>query len=197
VTQIIGNLDFPFGVDMFKIDITNFLDFSAITTALAFGVPDTELFLFDAAGIGVYANDDATASDTLACLPSADSSNPCPSTRPAGVGPTSNGTYYLAITRSANGPISIDGEIFTFLASTDVVGPDLTMGGGSGITGWDDNVFTGSDFDLTAFNIALTAASPIAVPEPATWTLIAIGLVFVLVRRKVKSSVRRNSLCYW
>jgi hypothetical protein len=182
VTQIVGDLDFPDGVDMFKIDITDFADFSALTTGVAFGVPDTELFLFDAGGLGVYANDDASGSNTLSCLPSADSSNPCSSPRPAGVGPTSDGTFYLAITRSANGPISVAGEIFTSVSSTDVVGPDLTMGGGSPIVDWDGNVFTGPDFDLTAFDIILTGTSP--VPEPATWALFATGVALVLLRRK-------------
>jgi hypothetical protein len=181
---ISGILAFPLGVDIFQIDITDFADFSAITTPVAFGVPDTELFLFDASHLGVYANDDDSGSNTLSCLPSADSGNPCSSTRPAGVGPTADGTYYLAITRSANGPLSAAGEIFTILNSTDVVGPDLTMGGGSPLTGWDDNVFTGPDFDLTAFNITLTGASPISIPEPATWALIAIGLALVSIRKR-------------
>ena len=188
VTQIVGNLDFPDGVDMFKIDITDFADFSALTTSVAFGVPDTELFLFDAGGLGVLFNDDASGSNTQACLPSADSSNPCSSTLPVGVGPTSDGTFYLAITRSANDPISVAGNIFTNVFSTDVVGPDLTMGGGSPIVDWDGNVFTSPDFDLTAFDITLTGISP--VPEPATWALFAAGLVLVLLRRLIPTSCR-------
>jgi PEP-CTERM motif len=180
---ITGSLDYPNGVDIFAINITNFADFSAISGGAPFGVPDTELFLFSASWLGVYANDDDSGGNTLACLPSADASNPCSSTRPGGVGPTTDGLYYLAITRSANSPLSVDGDIFTFLSSTDVVGPDLSMGGGSPLTGWDDGVFTGPDFDLLAFNITLTGAV-VLVPEPATWILIAIGLVLVLARRR-------------
>jgi hypothetical protein len=188
VTEITGSLAFPLGVDMFKINITNFTDFSAITTLVSFGVPDTELALFDASGRGVYFNDDLSGSSTLSCLPSADSSNPCPSTRPAGVGPTTDGTYYLAITRSANGATSGAGEIFSPTVSTDVVGPDLTMGGGSPITGWDNNVFTGPNFDLVNFDITLTGTSPNTVFEPATLSLLGIGLAGVgFIRRRKKS----------
>jgi len=185
VTQIVGNLAFPLGVDMFRITITNFATFSAVTTGVSFGVPDTELFLFNASGLGVYANDDATGANTLSCLPSGGGGNPCSSTRPSGVGPTSDGTYYLAITRSENGPLSVGGEIFNILNSTDVVGPDTTMGGGSAVTGWDNNVFTGPDFDLTAFDILLTGTSLNVVPEPATWALILIGMLSLAIRRKL------------
>jgi hypothetical protein len=183
VTQIVGNLDFPLGVDMFRISITNFANFSAVTMGVAFGVPDTELFLFNASGLGVFANDDATASNTLSCLPSVGGGNPCSSSRPAGVGPTSNGTYYLAITRSENDPLSVAGDIFNILNSTDVVGPDTTMGGGSPITGWDGDVFTGPDFDLTGFDILLTGTSLSTVPEPPTWLLVAIAMWGFVLRR--------------
>src|ERR1700685_2354412 len=87
LTQIDGTLAFPDGVDMFKIDILNPLNFSAFTVSVgAFGVPDPELFLFDANGLGIYENDDASASDTQSCLPSAASTNPCSSSR-GGSGP--------------------------------------------------------------------------------------------------------------
>jgi hypothetical protein len=188
-TQILGTIADPVGVDMFKINITDFIDFSAMTIGPgAFGIPDTELFLFDASGVGVYANDDTDGGNALSCLPSVGTSNPCSSSLPAGVGPTSDGTYYMAITRSANSPLSVGGNIFTILNFTDVVGPDLTMGGNNPITGWDGNVFTSPDTDLTAFDITLTGTSPIATPEPATWALIATGIVFILVRRKQLAS---------
>src|SRR5580693_4094718 len=74
-------------------------------------------------GQGVYENDDATGPNTLSCLPSAGAGNPCSSSR-NGLGPLSPGIYYLAITRSANLPMSISGYIFSFgTFSTDVLGP--------------------------------------------------------------------------
>jgi hypothetical protein len=186
LTEITGTIpdttDPLLGVEMFKIFVSDFVDFSAITTGLAFGIPDTELFLFDSNGLGVYGNDDIDGGNTLSCLPSADGGNPCSSARPAGVGPTTDGFYYLAITRSSNLPLSVDGDIFTILNFTDVVGPDGTMGGNSAITDWDGGAFTSPDTDLVNFDIKLTGVS--AVPEPGVLALLAIGLLCVVLRKR-------------
>jgi len=172
------------GVNMFAIDIGNFAAFSAITVGSPFGITDTELFLFDSTGRGVYANDDIDGGNTLSCLPS-QVDNPCSSPLPSGVGPTSSGIYYLAITRSSNMPLSASGEIFTILDSTDVVGPDTTMGGNDPITGWDGGAFTSPDTDLVDYDIVLTGT----VPEPATWPVIGVaGVLLALVRRKIRAS---------
>jgi hypothetical protein len=200
VTEITGTIpdttDPLLGVEMFKLNITDFVDFSAVTNGLAFGIPDTELLLFDSTGLGVYANDDIDGGNTLSCLPSEGGSNPCPASRPAGVGPTSDGTYYLAITRSSNLPTSIDGEIFTILNSTDVVGPDLTMGGNSPITGWDGGAFTSPDTDLTGFDITLTGAGTevTATPEPGVLLLVVAGLFLMVLRRRLTTSCGDSQL---
>jgi MYXO-CTERM domain-containing protein len=189
LSEIQGTLAFPDGVDMFEIDIVNPLDFSAYTVDTgAFGVPDPELFLFDSNGVGVYENDDASASNTQACLPSADSSNPCASSR-NGAGPTAAGIYYLAITRSANSPLSDLGYIFSPLLSTDVVGPDPTQGGADPIIGWDNGVFTSPNFDLVNFDIVIQD-TPASTPEPAAWTLAVLFAAFLLVRRYRGRAVR-------
>jgi hypothetical protein len=54
VTEIRGSLTTdPTSVSLFKIDILNALDFSALTVnAGPFGIPDTELFLFGSTGAG-------------------------------------------------------------------------------------------------------------------------------------------------
>lgn len=179
LTTITGALNDPYGVSVFAIDILNYSAFSAtLVPASAYGIPDTELFLFDSTGRGVYGNDDISGADTLSCLPSADAGNPCPYGR-SGAGPTSDGTYYLAITRSANGPLSTSGEIFS-LAIGAANGPDLNGGGADPVIGWDGGVFTSPDFDLVNYSIELNGTSP----EPASWTLIAFaGLALVLQRR--------------
>jgi hypothetical protein len=141
------------------------------------------LFLFDSTGRGVYANDDIDGGNTLSCLPSL-IGNPCSTSLPIGVGPTSDGVYYLAITRSSNMPLSDMGEIFTIFNSTDVVGPDPTMGGNDPVINWDGGAFTSADTDLVNYDIVLTGT----VPEPATWTMIgAGGVLLALLRRKIRA----------
>lgn len=169
---------YPDFESVFKITILNYTAFSAETVPVgAFGIPDTDLFLFDSSGDGVYMNDDASATNTLSCLSSGDSGNPCLSSR-NGTGPTSDGVYYLAIAISANYPIdSLSKEIFNPTLSTDVVGP---TGGAGSFAAWDDNAFTSPDFDLVNYDIRLTGT----VPEPATYLLIAAPLALLLVRRK-------------
>jgi hypothetical protein len=186
---IVGTLAFPDGVDMFKINILYPLEFAAYTINTgALGVPDPELFLFDANGLGVLANDDTTPANTQSCLPASSSQvNPCPSSR-GGLGPLTSGIYYLAITRAENSPLSNSGYIFSPVLSTDVVGPDLTMGGAAPITGWDGGVNTSPNFDLTQFDIAI-----VDLPEPDLGPLtVAAGLALVIFCRKSRSASQAN-----
>jgi hypothetical protein len=185
-TEILGTITDQLGVNMFKISIVDPVAFSAITVATSFGIPDTVLFLFDSNGNGVYANDDLSGSNTLSCLPSADAGNPCVSSRPSGVGPASAGIYYLAITRSANFPLSGGSEIFSPLSSTDVVGPALS--GSNPVDGWDNNAFTSSNFDLVNYDILLTGTTGSTVPEPTTRGVVgAVGLLLVFIRWRFAS----------
>ena len=174
---------------MFKIDIFDFQMFSALTIGGPFGIPDTELFLFDSTGHGVYANDDMGGSDpnaiTLSCLPSV-INNPCAEPSQPGVGPTSNGVYYLAITRSANLPLdaSFNDIFLPFINIGDVVGPDLGGGGVNPVAGFDGGAFSSPDFDQINYDILLTGTTA-TTPEPATWSLISLaGLGLLLLRRK-------------
>jgi hypothetical protein len=180
LSEIDGALVSTGGVDMFKIDILNPVDFFALTVSgLPYGIPDPALYLFNSSGRGVYANDDMSGGDTQACLPSAGAYDPCPSSR-GGSGPLAAGIYYLAITRSGNSPLSADGHIFSPLFPTDVVGPDLAKGGGDPINGWDYDAFTGPDYDLIHYDIQINDT-----PEPATWPLLtAAAAACILYRRK-------------
>jgi hypothetical protein len=191
VTEILGAVSDPadplLGVNMFAITIADPLDFSAIAQPLAFGIPDTVLFLFDASGNGVLANDDISGANTLSCLPSGDVNNPCLSPLPAGLGPTMPGLYYLAISLSANYPTSVGNEIFAPVLSTDVVGPALT--GNNPVDGFDGNAFTSPDFDDVNYDILLTGT---AAPEPATLGLTGgalLALCMVFRKRNARTSM--------
>jgi hypothetical protein len=182
VTGIDGNLLGATAVNVFEIDILDPLGFSATTVPLISGVPDTKLFLFDASGRAVYENDDITASNTLSCLPSATSSNPCGFSR-NGLGPLTSGDYFLAITRSDNAPWDASNNyLFTETGdSTAVNGPDFSAGGANPIAGWDGGVYTAPNYDLSAYQIDFTGT----VPEPASGLLTAVcGVVLFALRAK-------------
>ena len=175
---------------MFEITIADPLAFSVIAQPVTFGIPDTALFLFDASGNGVLANDDIGGanplSNTLSCLPSGDVNNPCLSPLPVGLGPTMPGTYFLAISRWANYPTSAGNEIFAPVFSTDVVGPALT--GSNPVDGFDGGAIPSADTDLINYDILLTGTGA---PEPAMVgmtgaALLAIGMVFR--KRKARGS---------
>ena len=177
-TEIVGTLSGTDqnDVNMFKILSLQAGNFSALTLFTgAFGIPDTVLTLFDSTGAGGYLNDDISGANTMSCLPSAGLTNPCPTT---GTG-LPVGTYYLAISRSANYPLdSLSNEIFNPVLSTDLVGPSPSTGP---VAGWDGGAFTSTDFDLTSYDIVLTGTTP----EPATWVLTAgAALIFGRLRRR-------------
>ena len=141
--------------DMYQIYISDALGFSAQVTATNF---DTQLFLFDASGMGVYAND-----DNGAILE--------PSLLPAGhpLGPTSAGTYYLAISAWDYDAYSSGGLIFPSGPFTEVVGP-TEPGGGSPISSW-----SGLSFITGDYSIALTGAEHV-IPAPGALLLATVGL---------------------
>ena len=143
LTLITGTL--AGGADMYAILITDFASFSAAGVSSF----DSQLFLFDSGGNGVYSNDDTGGAGTPGTLPSG---HP--------FGPTHNGLYYLAFSAFNYDPISSGGRIFPdFLVvpgSLGIYGP-TGPGGGSAITGWTDpNSASG------AYSIVLTGALPIA-----------------------------------
>ena len=180
-TQIDGILPGQNDVNMFQLDIFYPSLFSAIAVPLITGIPDTELFLFDSGGNPVYMNDDMTGSDTLSCLPSV-VSNPCPSS-PGGLGPSTPGIYYLAITRALQLPQDAGSNyLFTYLVSdftsTDIQGP---AGGTGSIAGWDGLANTAPNYDANLYAIDLTGT----VPEPGSGLLMAAIAGAWAIRRKL------------
>ncbi|MGK7893465.1 MAG: DVUA0089 family protein, partial [Xenococcus sp. (in: cyanobacteria)] len=98
--SISGNISNSEDVDLFQIYLTGGGTFSASTVNTNLFKPDTkldtQLFLFDANGLGVYANDDqAEPSYSQSTLPADDV-----------LTPTKPGVYYLGISTFRDNPVS-------------------------------------------------------------------------------------------
>jgi hypothetical protein len=99
VTSILGSFATGSDADVYRMCLTDGASFSASTAAAP--PRDTQLFLFDADGIGVYANDDTGLGVHVSRLPANHSFSP-----------TSGGEYYLAVSAFNNDPWSGAGLIF-------------------------------------------------------------------------------------
>lgn len=163
VTTILGNVGGG-TEDMFGIYIANPAVFSANTTGSTF---DTQLFLFDANGMGVLGNDDA-GPGLLSQLGSF-------------VGPP--GVYYIAISSFDRDPTSAGGLIFPSFPFGPIYGP-TGPGGGQPIIGWIGGSGGGD------YQINLQGASHM--PEPASlaaWGLVAgVGYSAYRLRRRKKAA---------
>ncbi|MDX2211775.1 MAG: filamentous hemagglutinin N-terminal domain-containing protein [Oculatellaceae cyanobacterium bins.114] len=134
VSQIIGSLENPDDVDLYRIEL-NGQPFSATTQGT---VVDTRLFLFDQQGLGVYANEDISDSDFSSRLPEDNA-----------LTPTASGTYYLAVSSYGRYPVSPNGSIFGLesAAFTDVVGR-TEPGGGSRLNDWQGNGLDSGNYTI-------------------------------------------------
>lgn len=155
--SIVGTISSLEDADLFSFFIQDPAAFSATTVGEVTGTSplDTQLFLFDSNGNGVYANDD-TAEDIVE------------STLPAGnqFSPTQPGVYLLGISDFDNDPVSTGGEIFPegenppSIFNTLVVEP-TGLGGASPLTNFD-----GNGENIGSYEISLTGVN--AVPEPSS-----------------------------
>ncbi|OWQ49182.1 hypothetical protein CDL60_00025 [Roseateles noduli] len=159
--------------DLFAIYLTAGTAFSATTTAsgIDYNFFDTVLYLFDAAGKGLIANDDdgdvggsqSTLSNYI---------------------PTVSGLYYLAITGAGYTPVSGGSPIFPSLLGQ---GGNVAANPGAGpLTGWSSST---SEFDVYEIQlVGATAVAPAAsdVPEPGSLLLAgaALGAAGLIRRRK-------------
>jgi hypothetical protein len=119
--------------DLYRICVSGGGSFSATTVGLT--EVNTQLFLFDSAGLGIYAHDDGTTKQ---------------STLPAGdpLTPGAPGEYILGISAYDRDPQSADGPIFGNVAFlTEANG----RGAGAPVEGW-----AGLPRDSGAYTIALT-----------------------------------------
>jgi hypothetical protein len=171
LTSITGTVSSGTDGDLYQIFITGGGTFSATTVGTPGTLLDTQLFLFNGAGIGVYANDD-TVGSARSTLPSG---NP--------LTPTTPGLYFLAITGFDRDPVSSAGFIFPNTPFQGVFGP-TGPGGRQPLSGYDGpGQFTGT------YTIALTGAEFAVIPEPGTLTLLgasALGLLAYSRRRRAQ-----------
>ncbi len=175
LTAIIGSLGNNNDVDVYKICVMNAPAFSATTVGLVSPSLDTKLYLFNASGLGVYANDDANDSTLQSTLPA---NNP--------LGPQTDGIYFLAISSFERSPSGGGQLIFPNTPLDAVVGP--TGPGGGHIFDGD----AGTGFSSGPYTIALTGACFAAVPEPASVTLMALGCAGVIVYLYHQRTRRQN-----
>ena len=127
VTSIFGTFTGGADVDVYRVCLTDGVSFSASTVGAT--TLDTQLFLFDADGKGVYSNDDAGIGIRGSRLPSAHRFSP-----------TGSGEYFIAISSFNNDPQSDAGEIFPDLFSSSLY-PDgvvnaAGVGGDEPVVSW-------------------------------------------------------------
>lgn len=171
--------------DLFKIFLTGGKTFAATTRNSntdkiprdnLLGIPNDlaanpKLFLFDAAGKGIYANDNRFGSTQ-------------PTLLSGGFSPTASGAYFLGISGSGLEAISRNGQIFPSQSFDREVGP-TGPGGGAPLIGFEGDGSDSSGKYTIALSGAQTFADPAApVPEPASilGSLAAAAGLIVLVR---------------
>ncbi|MBC8104573.1 MAG: PEP-CTERM sorting domain-containing protein [Cytophagales bacterium] len=148
---------------MYAILISDFTAFSATTVGSPGTLVDSQLFLFDGAGNGLIANNDAAAATLQSAIPSG---SPLLTALPSGV-------YYLLLDSSGRDPVSGGGAIFPTGGSTSSLLGPTGPGGGQPLTG-----YIGAGSGTGTYVITLTGASfaQAAAPEPGT---AALGLAAI------------------
>jgi hypothetical protein len=141
LTNITGTLASA-DADMFAVFILG--AFTATTVGTTGTVSDTQLFLFDSAGRGVLANDDASNLTSRSTIS----------------GTLAPGIYYLAITEFNLDPVSSGGAIFPG-AFQGLHGP-TGSGGASPITGWSASTPAGGTYQIDLAGVSIVPLPPAA-----------------------------------
>jgi hypothetical protein len=158
LSVIVGNHDAN-DVDMYRIQVCDSASFEA-TTRFGPDTPDTQLFLFDAAGVGVAMDDDNPAGATPVSL------NGTLSSTLSAVPGISNGVYYIAVARYDQDPTNASAQ--EIWADTDGGGNYNTVRtpDGAGVTDFAVTGWTATSGGTGAYRLSLKGAcyAPPVVP---------------------------------
>jgi hypothetical protein len=155
VTQINGSFTGATDSDVYRLCLSDGASFSASSVGQTFPPNlDTQLFLFDSQGYGIYANDDAAGGIRGSTLPAQHRFSP-----------SAGGEYFLAISQYNRDPQSSQGEIFQDNFShwlyPDGVLPANGFGGGETLSGWNGRAPGGEG----TYRITLTGTASCVPPD--------------------------------
>ncbi|MEC5398400.1 DVUA0089 family protein [Uliginosibacterium sp. H1] len=178
VDSIVGNLDNGFDVDLYRLVLGGGL-FSATTlpgpACCGLG-SDTQLFLFNEAGMGIVANDDEPFGGTQKSFIQA---------------LLTPGVYFLAVSVYSMDPFSADGFIFPDYTHCCFQPVDFPTwpGGGQPLAGWsvgpaaeDSGVQPGSYVVSFSPTVGPEDPTPSPVPTPGSIALVGLGLLVLASR---------------
>ncbi len=165
LTNIVGGIGTTTDRDLYCIYINDFQAFRASTTGQPGTLSDTQLFLFNANGIGVTHNDDDPAGGARSTI--------------TGTFVPGNGIYFIGITGYNGDPSSAAGLIWTNTPFNTERAPN-GPGAAGALTGWGGTSATGT------YDIALRGATFHQVPEPGTMIALGLGAAALLRRRNRK-----------
>jgi len=160
-TQVSGVIDADSDVDLFAFNWAGgLLDLSVTQDNSAL---DTQVFLFDSLGFGLFHNDDAPFPNSIIQTTLA------------------AGEYFVGISSFSNDPLSSGGAIFPtdWSGQLSPTGP----GGASALTTWEyDGTSNG------AYLLDISSTAPKDIPEPSTLAIFAFGMIALTSRRLKKHS---------
>jgi hypothetical protein len=171
VDSIVGGMTGATDVDLYRLVLAAGT-FTASTGNAAIGNgPDTQLFLFNASGMGIAGNDDAPSNGTQRSFISAN---------------LAAGVYYLAVSVFNQDPYSSGGYIFPdyFNCCGHPVDGPTGPGGGSALSFWADGPAGAGTGQTGAYTVELNQAT---VPEPGTLLLLGGGISAMALRRRRKA----------
>jgi hypothetical protein len=161
VTQINGSFTDAMDADVYRVCLTDGASFSASSVDGRFPPNlDTQMFLFDAQGYGVYANDDAASGTRGSMLPAHHRFSP-----------VTGGEYFLGISQYNRDPQSSQGEIFQDNFSRWQFPDGVVYANGFGaaetLSGWNGRAPGG----LGTYRITLTGTTSCVPPDTTDPTI--------------------------